>query len=173
MFKLPETLTKYPTNTYYPLSKKHRRTSLWQRYFQYYLLRLKRLREKPEAIARGFAVGVFSGSFPFFGLQMIIAILLAILFKGNKITAVMATWISNPFTYVPIFFLNFQLGKVILNLFFSFNSLDGFSVESWQNLADAGVEVTMTLLFGCTISGLILSFLTYYFSLIFLKKYLH
>lgn len=173
MFKIPEILTKYPTNIYYPLKKKNRRQSPWQRYFQYYLLRLKRLREKPETIARGFAVGVFSGSFPFFGLQMMIAIVLAILLKGNKITAMMATWISNPFTYLPIFFFNFQLGKNILNLFFSVNYANDFNVESWQNLTNAGVEVTITLLIGCTISGLILSFITYYLSLIFLKKYLH
>jgi uncharacterized protein (DUF2062 family) len=70
----------------------------WQRYLHYYKIRLLRLRGHPRAIARGLAFGTFAGFFPLFGLPIIIALVLATLFRGNRIAAIAATWISNPFT---------------------------------------------------------------------------
>ena len=58
--------------------------------------------------ARGIALGVFSGCFPFFGFQTLIGIILARLFKGNLLLAAAATWISNPLTYIPLFWLNYK-----------------------------------------------------------------
>lgn len=155
----------------FPL-KKRKKTSWIKRYYKYFLWRIRRLQEQPKAIARGFAVGVFTGSFPFFGLQMIAALLLAILLKANKVTAMMGTWISNPFTYVPIFFFNYQIGVFILEKIFNIqlNYLDEFNSESWQNLADSGLEITTTLLIGCFFVGLTLSIGAYYLILIIIEK---
>ncbi|MBE9221925.1 DUF2062 domain-containing protein [Cyanobacterium stanieri LEGE 03274] len=152
--------------------KKKPKKSFIKRYYQYFILRILRVKEKPKAIARGFAIGVFTGSFPFFGLQMIVALLLAIILRANKATAMMGTWISNPFTYVPIFLFNYQIGLFILENIFqiSINNLDEFNSESWQNLADSGAEITVTLLTGSFFVGLTLSILAYYLILILIKK---
>ncbi|AFZ48113.1 Protein of unknown function DUF2062 [Cyanobacterium stanieri PCC 7202] len=156
---------------YFPL-KKRKKTSWIKRYYKYFIWRIRHLQEQPKAIARGFAIGVFTGSFPFFGLQMIVALLLAIILKANKVTAMMGTWISNPFTYVPIFLFNYQIGTFILEKIFhiKLNYLDEFDSESWQNLADSGLEITITLLIGSFFVGLILSIIAYYFILIITKK---
>ena len=60
-------------------------------------------------------VGIFSGCFPFFGLQTLMGVFLAKIFKGNSIFAALGTWISNPFTYVPLYYLNYRLGSLLLN----------------------------------------------------------
>ena len=69
----------------------------------------------PSQRALGLAVGIFSGCFPFFGLQTLMGVSLAKILKGNSILAAVGTWISNPFTYVPLYYFNYRLGSLILN----------------------------------------------------------
>ncbi len=64
--------------------------------------------------ARGLAAGVFMGCFPFFGLQILLGVALASLVRGNHILAAAGTWISNPLTYVPLYWFNYQLGCALL-----------------------------------------------------------
>ena len=66
----------------------------WQR------LREKILGEKatPEFIARGWAIGMFYGCAIPFGFQLILSIPTAILLKGSKIGATIATFVTNHFT---------------------------------------------------------------------------
>ena len=69
----------------------------------------------PSRRALGFGVGIFSGCFPFFGLQTLMGIFLAKIIKGNSILAAVGTWISNPFTYVPLYYFNYRVGSLLLN----------------------------------------------------------
>ena len=64
--------------------------------------------------AKGLAIGVFSGCFPFFGFQTLIGVFLAKLFKGNIFLAAIGTWISNPFTYIPLYYFNYKVGSIFL-----------------------------------------------------------
>ena len=65
--------------------------------------------------AKGLAIGVFSGCFPFFGFQTLIGVFFAKLAKGNIILAAIGTWISNPFTYIPLYYFNYKVGSIFLN----------------------------------------------------------
>ena len=62
--------------------------------------------------AKGLAIGVFSGCFPFFGFQTLIGVFFAKLAKGNVLLAAIGTWISNPFTYIPLYYLNYKVGSI-------------------------------------------------------------
>jgi len=65
--------------------------------------------------AKGLAIGVFSGCFPSFGFETLMGVFFAKLAKGNIVLAVIGTWISNPFTYVPLYYFNFKVGSILLN----------------------------------------------------------
>tara|TARA_A100001234_G_C12385032_1_gene283902 strand:- start:59 stop:502 length:444 start_codon:yes stop_codon:yes gene_type:complete len=65
--------------------------------------------------AKGLAIGVFSGCFPFFGFQTLIGVFFAKLTRGNVYLAALGTWISNPFTYVPLYYFNYKVGSFFLN----------------------------------------------------------
>ena len=65
--------------------------------------------------AKGLAIGVFSGCFPFFGFQTLIGVFFAKLAKGNIVLAAMGTWISNPFTYIPLYYFNYKVGSIFFN----------------------------------------------------------
>ncbi|MFM1842140.1 MAG: hypothetical protein RLZZ490_876 [Cyanobacteriota bacterium] len=142
--------------------RKTGRWSTWQRQIRYFYVRLLRLQSTPQALARGLAAGAFAGMFPFLGLQTAIALVLAIPLRGNKLVAAAATWISNPFTYVPIFWFNYKLGQLILRSEGpAFADLDWQSGEILQYTSSAAIA----LLVGSTIAGVVVGLSAYIFGL--------
>ncbi|WP_240966414.1 DUF2062 domain-containing protein [Nodosilinea sp. P-1105] len=139
----------------------------WKRQMRYLYWRFLRLQGSPEHLARGLASGVFSGCFPLFGFQIIIGVGVATVVRGNRITAAAATWISNPFTYVPLFAFNYQIGHWLLGSgpMPSFQDLD--TLRSWM---DMGTEVSSRLLLGSTTVGLITGVGSYYLSLPLIRR---
>lgn len=131
----------------------------WRRHLRYYYYRLLRLQGTSDAIARGVACGVFAGSYPWFGLQIIIAVVLATATRGNKIAAAAATWVSNPLTYVPIFAFNFKVGQWITGWHdFSIDDLDWTSSEIWH----LGANFLGTMMLGCSLVGLVAAICSYF-----------
>ena len=139
-----------------------RKSSLWKRKLRYLYLRLIRLRSTTPAIARGLAVGVFAGLFPFFGAQTIFGLVLAMAVRGNKLTAAVGTWISNPLTYVPIYVFNFNVGQLILGTNNLSTDVDWTSSEE---LLHAGWTFGITLILGCAVVGAIAGILSYFLGL--------
>jgi uncharacterized protein len=46
------------------------------------------IEDSPESIARGIGIGVFLGFTPLYGLKTLLSLLLAVLFRGNRMAAV-------------------------------------------------------------------------------------
>jgi uncharacterized protein len=147
------------------------------RYFKYWVkvcqrrfyLSIRKLKGKPAILARGVAVGVFAGCFPFFGLQSLIGILLATIFQGSKVAAVAGTWVSNPLTYVPLFVFNFKIGELLLGIeSISSQELD---FESFSHFMEFGSTFVITLLVGCTVVGAIAALISYFVSLSMFKRF--
>ena len=149
----------------------HRRQNLliyWvKKPFRLMIISLRKLRGHPEFVARGMAVGVFAGCFPFFGLQSIMGIILATLIRGSKLSAIAGTWISNPLTYLPIFWLNFKVGQWLLGVQTSFNP---HSADSLAALLELGPTLVITLLFGCFAVGAIAGVASYVASIYVFKR---
>ncbi|MGB5975592.1 MAG: DUF2062 domain-containing protein [Nodosilinea sp.] len=139
----------------------------WRRQLRYVYLRFLRLQGTPEQLARGLASGVFSGCFPLFGFQIIIGIAVATVLRGNRIMAAASTWVSNPFTYVPIFAFNYQVGYWLLGggAAQSFQDLD--SLRGWM---DMGTEVSVRLMLGSTAVGLVAGTLSYFGGLPLIRR---
>lgn len=89
---------------------------IYSRRLRYYYWRFIRLRGDPEALALGMALGVFSGLMPVLPFQTVLAVFLAILFGGSKITAALGTWVSNPLNWVFVYYMNYRIGAAILRL---------------------------------------------------------
>jgi uncharacterized protein (DUF2062 family) len=95
------------------------RVALWParsygRSFRYMTLRLRRLQASPHKIALGCAVGVFAIFTPFLGFQMMLAALLALLFRGNVFASAVGTFAGNPLTYPVIWVSTFTVGNFLL-----------------------------------------------------------
>ena len=104
--------------------------------------------------AKGLAIGVFSGCFPFFGFQTLIGVFFAKLAKGNIVLAAIGTWISNPFTYIPLYYFNYKVGSIFFNT--SSNEIIEKSLVI-NDLWNQGRIFSLKLLLGSSIVGLILA----------------
>ena len=104
--------------------------------------------------AKGLAVGVFSGCFPFFGFQTLLGVFFAKLAKGNIVLAAIGTWISNPFTYIPLYYFNYKVGSIFFNTSSSDNSEKSFVIdELWKQ----GRIFSLKLLLGSSCVGFLLA----------------
>jgi uncharacterized protein len=64
-------------------------------------------------LSKGIAFGLFCGLIPG-PLQVLGASLLCILFRGNIIAGVAATFLTNPLTIIPLYVVAFHLGDAVL-----------------------------------------------------------
>jgi uncharacterized protein (DUF2062 family) len=77
--------------------------------------RLLALDDPPERTALAFSVGVLIGFSPFLGLHTVIAALVAVAFRFNKIALFTGVYINNPFlTLVPVALLSYGIGAFAL-----------------------------------------------------------
>ena len=105
----------------------------------------------PDAVRRGLAVGLFWAMMPM-PFQMAPATLFCWLARANLPLALVCVWISNPLTYAPIFLLQFQVGRRLLD-----GDDGGFSYdmpESWADIFQIG---GVTLIVGALATGIALS----------------
>lgn len=77
-------------------------------------LKILRIKTSAHSIALGMAFGVFIGFMPVIPFQTVTVLALAFLFRANKITAVLATWISNPINMVPFYYVLYRVGDFVL-----------------------------------------------------------
>ncbi|TAF54994.1 MAG: DUF2062 domain-containing protein [Oscillatoriales cyanobacterium] len=124
--------------------------------------RLRQVRDRPHSIACGLGVGVFASCLPLFGGQTAIGVLLAILLRGNKLCAALGTWLSNPFTYLPMFWLNYNLGLLLLP---SFRAPDRLRWDSLDDMLQQMRDISIPLGVGSVVMGLLLGSITYAASL--------
>jgi len=86
------------------------------------ILYLKLIKQSgsPEFVARGVAIGFFTGLLIPFGGQMIIAVILSFIFKASKIPALACTWITNPWSIPFIYPFQCWLGAKLMGKSLSF-----------------------------------------------------
>ena len=84
-----------------------------KRSLRFIYLKILRIDDPPERIARGAAIGVFMGILPTFGLGIVLSIALAFVLRANKVSAVLGSFIMNPVT-TPIFWtISAIVGSII------------------------------------------------------------
>ena len=108
----------------------------------------------PSFNAKGLAIGVFSGCFPFFGFQTLLGVFFAKLAKGNIFLAAIGTWISNPFTYIPLYYFNYKVGSIFIR-----NSTN-ITIDrnlGFHDLWEQGSIFSIQLLLGSSFVGLLLA----------------
>lgn len=137
----------------------------------HHLLRsLLMLDDTEHAIALGTAIGVFLGLTPTVGLQMITVMLLSActrrLFRFNVMAALMAVYVSNPITLVPIYYGLYKIGTLFVGgtvtreQFAATLEYGNFS-EWWNTVLSLFVSLGHPLLVGTAIVAIPCGLLTY------------
>jgi hypothetical protein len=76
-------------------------------------LKLLRIDDSTEKIARGAALGAFIGLMPTLGVGFILCIICSFLLKVNKAAAIIASFVMNPFTAPLVWSGSIYIGKFI------------------------------------------------------------
>lgn len=66
--------------------------------------------DPPHRLALGVAIAMFVTFTPTIGFQSALVIFLAVLFRANKVVGLPLVWISNPATFVPIYYPCYRIG---------------------------------------------------------------
>ncbi|MDH3791896.1 MAG: DUF2062 domain-containing protein [Rhodospirillales bacterium] len=83
---------------------------------RYVAHRLGRLPGTPYRIAAGFACGAAISFTPFIGFHILLAMLLALMIRGNLIASGIGTVVGNPWTFPLIWLWVYTLGRWLLGL---------------------------------------------------------
>ncbi|MEE8574167.1 MAG: DUF2062 domain-containing protein [Thermodesulfobacteriota bacterium] len=88
-------------------------TERLKRWCRYGYLRLLRIDDSPERIARSAAMGAFIGIMPTLGVGIILCIIGAFVFRLSKVAAVIGSFVMNPITTPIVWSLSMTLGGMI------------------------------------------------------------
>ena len=108
----------------------------------------------PAQRARGLAAGVFCGCYPFFGLQIFLSVCVAAVVRGNHLLAAAGTLVSNPLTYLPLYWFNYLVGCRLLG-----PGQGGINLSQLNrsSLWAQGWEFSQRILLGSSVVGMVLA----------------
>jgi uncharacterized protein (DUF2062 family) len=101
-------------------------------------------------------VGLFIALLPFPG-QTLIALVAALMLRVNAPIAAITTWITNPVTMAPLFYWEYTLGRLILDLPPRNPAIE----RSWEWVTSGFLAIWKPLLLGCFISATVIASLGY------------
>ena len=111
-----------------------------------------------RSVSAGMFAGVFAAFIPL-PIQMFLAISLSLVARGNIAVAAASTWISNPFTYGPLYYFCYLVGTFFLG---EPLGADGQPIAfELTTIVEHIWTIGKPLLLGCAIIGTILGFISY------------
>ena len=124
--------------------------------FEYILAHPAYFSATRRSVGGGLWVGIFIGLLPIPG-QTVVAVIGSILLRVNVPIAAVTVWISNPITFVPIFYLSYRIGAILLDI-----PTETFPDElSWAWLSEELVARWKPLALGSFIMALSVSSTVY------------
>lgn len=111
-----------------------------------------------RSVSAGIFAGVLSAFIPL-PIQIIMAIFLCFFIRGNLPVAVAFTWISNPLTYIPLYYFCYELGIRLLGIPLESNQIQfDLLLQDLElfvrQILSRGWMVVGPLILGCTMVGL-------------------
>jgi len=141
------------------------------RTIKFYSLKFMRLRGSPYSLAMGTAVGVFIGISPTIPLHTVAIIGATLLMRVSTIAALLsATVVCNPLTMVPLYYLCWKVGDLVLPNRLSWERIEevltilknsGF-MESLDSITHLSTDAIIVMLSGGLLLGLPLAAVSYF-----------
>jgi uncharacterized protein (DUF2062 family) len=137
---------------------------------------LLRLDDPPSKIALALAVGVFISCTPFYGLQTLLSLALATIFRLNKAATVTGAWFNLPWFAPFVYGLALHVGGLIVP---DPQGLDAAAVaellrSSWSFDMTSALwllqDVSIALLIGTSVVGAAAALVTYVLALVLIRR---
>ena len=134
------------------------------------------LDDPPPRIALALAVGVFVGCTPFLGVQTLLSLVIAFVFRLNRAAAIAGTWLNLPWLMPLVYGAAFKIGTLVVP---DPDGLRGawltFLIEhpgllGWDDVGVLLEQVSLPLLVGTTVVGGVAALGTYTVARLALRK---
>jgi hypothetical protein len=138
------------------------------------LRNLLNLNDPPERTALAFAIGTFIGFSPLLGLHTILAALVSVVWRLNKLAILTGSFLSNPWTIAPIVGASWAIGRLIIGSppvelpQASMSAL--FTAEFWRLIAEQWRQL-LPFAVGATILSIVSAAISYPLILYILRNY--
>jgi hypothetical protein len=146
--------------------------SVFTRVINFIFAKLFKINDSPKKVSLGVALGVFTGLLP--GTGPAAALFLAFIFRANRAAALFGSLLTNTWLSLVTFILAIKVGSVILKMkwqavqqqaqgvLHNFNWAEFFSLSFFK--------ILLPVLIGYLVIGLVLSFLSYWLTLLVIKR---
>ena len=112
-----------------------------------------------DTVAAGLSIGLFFSMMPPLPFQMVAAALVAMVFRANVPSAMAACWVSNPFSQVFVFAVQFRVGEWLREQ--SPVPLPGFLVKVHFDIPGIGPLKAASYVLGFLTTGILLALAAY------------
>lgn len=126
--------------------------------FRTFIDNAKKLQGDPHYVAVGMAIGVFIGITPTIPLHTVIAVALAFVLRGSKPAAIIGVWVANPITIPLFYWASYEIGMFLLGKSIPFD----VKYESIGELLELGLDVTVAMIAGGAILGILPGIASYF-----------
>ncbi len=149
-------------------------------YFKNLCLKLVSINSSLYSVSLGVAFGIAVAFTPFFGLQIVITLLLCFLFKANVAASMIAGAIGNPITFPFIWFLDYKIGSLFFSNFIFFDDgfiykikllIDAIKTYDRQIIMDSFYPLFLPMLVGGIIIAFVFGILSYFITYNLLQRY--
>lgn len=154
------------------------------------LLAVLHLDDAPWKIALGLAVGVFISCTPLYGLHTVLAIVAAMLFRLNKVATITGAWLNLPWFAPFVYGFSLKVGEFLLSGGRGLEAIQALELREWAALIRPLLSLdhlregflasskllftlSMPLLVGTTVVGLVASVVTYFLAVEAVRRIQH
>ena len=135
-----------------------------------------RLDDPPWRIALALAVGVFISCTPFYGLQTLLSLAIATIFRLNRAVTVTGAWLNLPWFAPIVYGFALRIGTLVLpdlhgaDVAEIAELLQAAPALSMADMLDLFRSVSLALLIGTAAVGAVAAAVTYIMALVLLRR---
>lgn len=128
------------------------------------------IKDSPRRLALSFSTGLFIGMSPLLGLHTILSIVVASVFRLNKLVTLMGTYVTNPWSLIPIYAFCTWIGVKLTGGSESLGDINFHDITVF-NILHALKGLFWPFVIGTTTTGLVCAFFSYWTILYLIKRF--
>jgi uncharacterized protein (DUF2062 family) len=141
---------------------------------------LLHIEDTPERTALAYSIGIFLGFSPFLGFHTLTGVVIAFLFRLNRVAVLLGIWTNTPLWIVPYYVLatwlgtqvmKFRINTTVLKTIFQFGMEKGFISSDFWSRVTSQRGILLSFLVGSLILAALFALVAYPLALRWIKFY--
>ncbi|MGD0915772.1 MAG: DUF2062 domain-containing protein [Thermodesulfobacteriota bacterium] len=142
--------------------------------------KLLHIEDTPERTALAYSIGIFLGFSPFLGFHTLTGVVIAFLFRLNRVAVLLGIWTNTPLWIVPYYVLatwlgtqvmKFRINTTVLKTIFQFGMEKGFISSDFWSRVTSQRGILLSFLVGSLILAALFALVAYPLALRWIKFY--